>query len=175
MPIETEKIDEVVQNATQTVQDVAQKVGQGFQDAVQNVTETTEDAVSVPDISDQGELTQRDKGMAMLAYVLFFVPLLTGDATRSSFVKYHTNQGTILFIAGAIYSIIFSIIQSVLGLMVAASFFSSPFLGLLLTGLLSLLSILGLIPIGFAILGIINAANGVEKPLPIIGDFTVIK
>ena len=31
--------------------------------------------------------------MAIIAYILFFVPLLTGDRKKSPFVKFHTNQG----------------------------------------------------------------------------------
>ena len=36
--------------------------------------------------------------MAILAYVLFVIPLLTGDAKRNEFVKYHTKQGFALFV-----------------------------------------------------------------------------
>lgn len=47
-----------------------------------------------------------NKPMAILAYILFFIPLLTGDYKKSPFVKFHTNQGTVLIIATAVVSII---------------------------------------------------------------------
>ena len=36
--------------------------------------------------------------MAIIAYILFFVPLLTGDAKKDAFVKYHVKQGLTLFL-----------------------------------------------------------------------------
>ena len=36
--------------------------------------------------------------MAIIAYIIFFVPLLTGDAKKDSFVKYHVKQGLVLFL-----------------------------------------------------------------------------
>ena len=97
-----------------------------------------------------------NKGMAIVAYILFFVPLITGDHKKSPFVLYHTNQGTVLFIfavGGAIVSSILSVI--VIGV----------FLGFAV-------SIASLV---FFIIGVINAVKGQMKPLPMIGKFTVIK
>lgn len=179
MPIDAEKIDETVQNATQVVEDIAQTVAQSARDVVNNAkgdtAATSQTSQGATDVVPDAEDAQRHKGMAMLAYVLFFIPLLTGDAARSPFVKYHTNQGTVLFIAGMIYGIIFSIIQNILGVLVAGSFFVNPILGILLGSLLAIIGVLGLAPLVLMIWGIVNAANGEMKPLPLIGDFTVIK
>ena len=113
---------------------------------------------------------QDNKVMAILAYILFFIPLLTGDTKKSPFVKFHTNQGTVLFIASIAFSIVYSIITGILTSMFYVSgawrFFSI---------IVSLLGILWLAPTALVVLGIINAATGKEKPLPVIGKFTIIK
>jgi uncharacterized membrane protein len=107
---------------------------------------------------------QDDKTMALLAYLLFFIPLLTGAHKTSDFVKYHTNQGTVLFIAMAVYGISYSILTTILRLI--------PLIGRLLSALLGLGSLVGVI---FCIIGILNAVNNRKKPLPLIGGIEIIK
>lgn len=41
---------------------------------------------------------EKNTGMAVVAYILFFIPLLT-DSKNDPFVKYHVKQGLVLFIA----------------------------------------------------------------------------
>jgi uncharacterized membrane protein len=89
--------------------------------------------------------------MAVLAYLLFFVPLLTGDAKKDSFVMYHTKQGLVLFIA--------AVIVNFLGIFL-------PFYVWAMFGWILSLGILVLF-----IFGIMNAVNGKEEPLPLIGQF----
>lgn len=86
--------------------------------------------------------------MAVVAYLLFFVPLLT-DAKNDPFVKFHVKQAIILLI-GWLVSVIIGQVP-VLGW--AISFVMG-------VGILILL-----------LMGIINALNGEEKPLPIIGQY----
>ena len=88
--------------------------------------------------------------MAILAYIIFFIPLLT-DAKNDPFVKYHVKQGLVLFICSAIAWAIVRVM---------------PIIGWMISPLLDL-AILAL-----AIIGIMNATNGVEKPLPVIGHFS---
>jgi uncharacterized membrane protein len=117
---------------------------------------------------------QDNKGIAIVAYILFFVPLLMGAHKTSPFVKFHTNQGTILIIFAVAWSIACGIVTSIL---------SSILLGAMLFGggwgvfsiLSSILTLLGFVPVVFLVLGIINAATGKTVPLPIIGNFTIIK
>lgn len=114
---------------------------------------------------------EANKGMAIIAYLLFFVPLLTGDHKKSPFVKHHTNQGTILFIFSAALGIALNIVLSVL-----RAIFLNLFLWPVFGVLSAILNALWLVPTIFLILGIINAAGGNTKTLPIIGDkFTIIK
>ena len=67
-------------------------------------------------------------------------------------VKFHTNQGLILFI----YGVIVGVASAILGLI--------PFVGGIIAALLSLSCF------ALMILGIVNAAQGQCKPLPIIGS-----
>lgn len=87
---------------------------------------------------------KKNIGMAVIAYLLFFVPLLT-DAKNDPFVKFHTKQGILLFICYA-------------GVYVAGSII--PPLHILDIALFILL-----------VICIINAARGQEKILPIIGEY----
>lgn len=93
-----------------------------------------------------------DKGMAIIAYIIFFIPLIVGH--RSPFVTYHTNQGTILFLAAIIGNIVLGIIP-VLGWILL------PFYNLAIVVLM--------------VMGIINAAGDKMKPLPLIGHLQIIK
>ncbi|MDD5356553.1 MAG: hypothetical protein PHS53_00180 [Candidatus Pacebacteria bacterium] len=96
----------------------------------------------------------QDKTMAIIAYIIFFVPLLMGN--RSQFVNYHTNQGTVLFIFMIILQVVLSFLVFI------------PLIGLLL-------QIARLLPFVLMVIGIMNAAKGAMNPLPIIGGFTIIK
>lgn len=87
--------------------------------------------------------------MAIVAYILFFVPLLT-DSKNDSFVKFHVKQSILL--------VLVSVLNMVLGTII-------PFIWLFVGPIISL-GILVLL-----IIGIINAANGKEEPLPVIGQF----
>ncbi|UJF35877.1 DUF4870 domain-containing protein [Paenibacillus hexagrammi] len=95
---------------------------------------------------------QNNKVMAIVAYILFFVPLLA--ARESKFAMYHANQGLTLFIVCVAANFILGII---------------PIIGWIL------LPIANLIIFVLAILGIVAAAQGQAKPLPIIGSFTLLK
>ncbi|MFC4597403.1 DUF4870 domain-containing protein [Cohnella hongkongensis] len=93
-----------------------------------------------------------NKGMAILAYILFFVPLLA--VKQSKYAMYHANQGLTLFLTLVVVNIVSSII---------------PIIGWLLIGPLANLCVFIL-----AILGILNAAGGKCKPLPLIGGFRIL-
>lgn len=102
--------------------------------------------------------------MAILAYlsILVLIPLFA--AKESKFARFHTNQGLILAIAEIIFSIAYSIISSIL-------YAISWRLGFIAT-IISICSIVFLI---LAIIGIVNAADGKAKELPIIGKYKIIQ
>ncbi|MDR0906741.1 MAG: zinc-ribbon domain-containing protein [Oscillospiraceae bacterium] len=126
-------------------------------------------AVSSPAKSESQD-AQDNKVMAVLAYILFFVPLLTGAHKTSPFAKYHTNQGTVLFIGTIAWSIAYSIVTAI---------FSAILLGTgawrLWSVITTILGLLWFVPAALCVLGIVNAAAGKLKPLPFIGKITIIK
>ncbi|MDH4330150.1 MAG: DUF4870 domain-containing protein [Candidatus Moranbacteria bacterium] len=100
--------------------------------------------------------TDEHKALAILGYllpVLFFVPLLT-DAKNDPFAKFHANQHLVLLIAWIVVNIV-------------ASF---PFIGWFLLGPIGIT-----ILIVFMILGIIHAAQGEMKEMPLIGGIQILK
>jgi uncharacterized membrane protein len=119
-----------------------------------------------PDAND----AEQNKLMAIIAYILFFIPLLTGDHKKSPFVKYHTNQGTVLFLVAITTNVAWFILSTILSMILSR--LHVPFFGCLLSllGILFPLAILAL-----CVLGIINAAKGKTIPLPVIGKWTIIK
>ena len=109
-----------------------------------NNTKDTTDQFDKDDI-------EKNKAMGLLAYILFFIPLLA--AKDSPFARYHANQGLVLFLCGLISSVVWII--PILGWIIA------PILSIVITVL--------------AVIGIINALNGKAKELPIIGKFKILK
>ena len=112
-----------------------------------NEFNNTADTTSEYDAQD----IEKNKVMAVLAHILFFIPLLA--AKDSKFARFHTNQGLVLFLGGIIASVVAVI--PVIGWIVA------PIAGLVITVL--------------AVIGIINALNGRAKELPVIGKFKILK
>lgn len=104
---------------------------------------------------------QDNKVMALLAYLgfLFLIPLLA--APNSRFARYHANQGLVLFIFGAIAGVVAGIICVI------------PVIGLIIGGILS--AAVSIFDLVLMILGIVNAANGQAKQLPLIGGITILK
>lgn len=94
--------------------------------------------------------TSNSTGMAIVAYIIFFVPLLT-ESKDDPFVKFHVKQALMLVITGLAVSVLGSII---------------PLIGWFIIGPFGSLAVFVL-----WIIGIINAANGKKQELPIIGQF----
>lgn len=95
---------------------------------------------------------EKNKTMAGLAYIIFFLPLLACPDSR--FGRFHANQGLLLLIASIAGSIILSAI---------------PFIGWVLLPFFSIAVTV------VAIISIINAMNGKAKELPVIGKYRLIK
>lgn len=97
---------------------------------------------------DQGKV------YAIVGYlgILFLVPLLA--APNDKFAQYHARQGMVLFIAEVILWIVAWLLM-----LVTFGF------GVFFMPVVSILAII------WSILGIVNAANGEMKPLPVIGHY----
>jgi len=109
---------------------------------------------------------EKNKPLAIIGYILpflFFIPLVT-DAKNSKFAKFHANQqlNLLLFwVAGWI-------IVSILSVIFAVTLILIPLIFLIWL----VYQIAGIV---FLVLGIINAAKGEMKKLPMIGGFEIIK
>ena len=101
--------------------------------------------------------------MAILAYlgILVLVPIFA--APQSKFARYHANQGLLLCIA----SIAFSVVYFILSAIILAISWRLHFI-------VSIIGLCGLVFLALMIIGIINAANGKAKELPVIGKFRLL-
>jgi uncharacterized membrane protein len=103
--------------------------------------------------TDTGGMSQKEiddgKVMALLSYLIWIVAIVNIAVKNNSFAIYHGKQATTL--------LIFSLIVGVIGCI--------PFLGWAILGLWWIFAIV------CVVMGVINAANGVCKPLPLIGTF----
>ncbi|QJD83198.1 DUF4870 domain-containing protein [Cohnella herbarum] len=95
---------------------------------------------------------RQNKGITIVAYILFFIPLLA--AKESPFAQFHAKQGFNLFLLALAVNIVLGII---------------PIIGWLLLPLANL----GVLVL--AIIGILNVVNGQVKRLPLIGDIVILK
>ncbi len=107
---------------------------------------------------------EQNKAMAILAYlgILVLVPIFAAKDSR--FARYHANQGLVLLITMVSYWIIEKILNAV--------FFAIWWgLGSIFSVLLSLVYLLFVV---YIVLGIVNAAKGEAKELPVIGKITIL-
>lgn len=122
---------------------------------VEEIKEEVKEVLVTPDTTasfDQADINN-NKIFAILAYfgILVLVPIFA--AKDSKFAKFHANQGLLVFIAeiaGSVISVI-------------------PVLGTLVSFVVSIACF------ALAIIGIINAAKGEAKELPIIGKYQILK
>ena len=114
---------------------------------------------NMPPVQPQagGGDTEKNKPMAIIGYIipiLFFIPLVT-DAKNSPFAKFHANQQLDLLLAAVVINIVGGVV---------------PFLGWFI-----ILPFGSIFLIIVAIMGIVNAAKGTMKKLPLIGGINIIK
>lgn len=95
---------------------------------------------------------EKNKTIAGLAYLIFFLPLIA--APESRYARFHANQALVLFLAAVIGNIVLAII---------------PIIGWIL------LPIFGIGVLVLVILGLMNGLNGKAKRLPVIGQLNLIK
>jgi uncharacterized membrane protein len=118
---------------------------------------------------------EENKGMAVMSYIVFFIPLLIGRHKTSPFVKYHLNQGIMLAIVFGAFSMLNFLLPAVIKTEVRVQGFGT---GVYATPiwLPVILFFLSLPVIALCGMGIINAMNGRTQPLPVIGSkFTFLK
>ncbi len=106
------------------------------------------------------------KACAILAYLLIGIIWYFVDdkMKKNSFVRHHVQQGIVLLVGSLVYSIALSILFAIIA--VPIMFMGGP--GVMIMGVLSLLF---WIPMIWAIIGIVRAAQGSMADLPVIGHF----
>jgi uncharacterized membrane protein len=122
----------------------------------------------------QANDAEQNKMMAILSYIIFFIPLITGDHKKSSFVKFHVNQGTLLAIVAIAYSIIRGLLSAIIKVPVTLYGYNT---GVYYTPgwLATILWLIGIPIMAACVYGIYNAATGKQIELPIIGKYRLIK
>lgn len=94
-----------------------------------------------------------NKTLSVISYITpigWIIAYVAGKDQADSLLKYHLRQSLGIMIVCIIFNIIMRILVAV-----------AP--------VLSFLGIVGLLILIFCILGIINAANGAERPVPLFG------
>ena len=109
-----------------------------------------DEAVEPEIVSSKADI-EKNKVNAVLSYlgILIIVPLLSEDAKKSDFAKFHLNQGLVLLIGGVVGNVVFWI--PLFGWALAVGFFVIWLIGLL------------------------GAIQGEKKKIPILGDIQLIK
>jgi uncharacterized membrane protein len=118
---------------------------------------------------------EANKVWGILSYIIFLIPLLAAPK-NSKYARYHVNQGLSLFIVALGLSIIIGIISAIvsaIALRSAVYYLGGGFAGLIIVSILSWAE--GIAVLVFAILGIVHAAKGELKPLPVISKINILK
>ena len=112
---------------------------------------------------DANDIAQ-NKAMGILAYFgpLCFIPMFA--AKDSKFARFHANQGLVLIIACIAWSIAYAILNVIILAISWRLYFISSIIGLV-----------SLVFLVLCVIGILNAANGKAKELPVIGKFKILK
>lgn len=147
------------------------KSNNDFMSKVADINNTA-DTTSEFDPSD----INQNKVMAVLSYfgILVLIPLLAKK--DSKYAQYHAKQGFNVFLLSIAYTIIYSLLhmieftrtQYIFGYPIENVKYTPWFVTLICT-------LIGLAIMVFAVIGIVNAATGKAKELPILGKIKILK
>ncbi len=120
----------------------------------------TQDTTSEYDADD----IARNRVFAILAYFgpLVFIPMFA--VKGSKYARFHANQGLTLLIAYGAYGVAYAILTVIIALISSKLAF-----------ILTLVSLVGVLFTVLAVIGVVNAASGKAKELPLIGKFKILK
>ncbi|MCQ2118468.1 MAG: histidinol dehydrogenase [Bacteroidales bacterium] len=150
-----EKVDEIKEKAPEKFQEIKEDVKEAYDKASAAAKEKVDEIkAEIDDYTPEqdAEDVKNNKVFAILAYlgILVLIPLFV--AKDSKFARFHTNQGLVLFLLGIGVSVVsyIPVIRWFAGL-------------------------LGLVLFAFMIIGIIYAAQGKAKELPVVGNWKILK
>ena len=133
-----------------------------------NIVDVESEVIEEKKVDNTGNSNQNDQSntilFSILSYIgiLWLIPLLVEK--NDKVVRFHVNQGIVLFIFDIIGSIAVGILSAIFVFIPVISF-----LGVVIA------SLFGILCFVLMVIGIVNAANKSEKPLPIIGKFQILK
>lgn len=133
-----------------------------------NIVDVESEVIEEKKVDNTGNSNQNDQSntilFSILSYIgiLWLIPLLVEK--NDKVVRFHVNQDIVLFIFDIIGSIAVGILSAIFVFIPVISF-----LGVVIA------SLFGILCFVLMIIGIVNAANKSEKPLPIIGKFQILK
>ena len=100
--------------------------------------------------------------VSYLTWIGLVVAFLAGDRRES---RFHLNQALVLTVCGVVWAIVYRVAY---GIILVVSFG-------LLTGIMGALNALvTVVLLVLTIMGLVNAIQGEEKPLPLIGGITLL-
>lgn len=101
--------------------------------------------------------------VAYLTWIGLIVAFLAGDRRNS---RFHLNQALVLSIISFLWTVVYRVVSLVLGIMTFG----------LANGILGALNaVVCVVLLVLLILGLVNAIQGVEKPLPLIGGIVIYR
>ena len=133
-----------------------------------NIVDVESEVIEEKKVDNTGNSNQNDQSntilFSILSYIgiLWLIPLLVEK--NDKVVRFHVNQGIVLFIFDIIGSIAVGILSAIFVFIPVISF-----LGVVIA------SLFGILCFVLMIIGIVNAANKSEKPLPNICKFKILK
>jgi uncharacterized membrane protein len=119
-----------------------------------------------------------NKVFGILAYIGFLCFISAFAAPKEShYARFHANQGLVLFVFELAGGIILGIAWGVVAASSLASLYAWDGVGAAVgIGIISIIRIVfGIAMFVLAIIGIVGAAQGNEKPLPVIGGIRILK
>ncbi len=151
---------EAAEQKTEQTEQPKQGAQNDFAEKLQNLNNTADTTADFDpkDIED-------NKLMGILAYLSWLVLIPIFAAPKSKFARFHANQGLVLAIVEIIWWIATAIITTI-------AYAIAWWLGSLLSTVLGLANIVFFVML---VLGILNAAGGKAKELPVIGKFRILK
>ena len=100
--------------------------------------------------------------VAYLTWIGLVVAVLAGDRRNS---RFHLNQALVLTVCSVAWTVVYRIVYRIIRVVSFG----------LLTGILGALNALvTIVLLVLTIMGLINAIQGEEKPLPLIGGITIL-
>lgn len=111
--------------------------------------------------------------LSIVSYISVFwlLGLLIPPYNNDSRVRFHVGQGMLLFILSAAGNIVLGILKAVIGIFDGIWILFSPLMAAVRISQL----MFGLCLLGLFVYGVVNAAKGLEKPLPVIGSLAFFK